>query len=72
MRHKKIEKIREKLTNDFYQGRRKIEQHSIFLTWVAARLFENEFDKNDDRGTKCHRFEAFNQINSASSIEVYH
>lgn len=46
MRHKKIEKIREKLTNDFYQARRKIEQHSIFLTsvenekghWVACQV----------------------------------
>jgi hypothetical protein len=34
MRRKKIEKIREKLTNDFYQARRKNEQHSTFLTWV--------------------------------------
>ncbi len=34
MRRKEIEKVREKLTNDFYQERRKIEQHSIFLTWV--------------------------------------
>ena len=34
MWRKEIEKVRKKLTNGFYQARRKIEQHLIFLTWV--------------------------------------